>query len=47
MAVRGLTSGVLVGDVVYLLLIAAVPTGVCLRVLVHVRMGCGVSLGFL
>jgi hypothetical protein len=28
---RGLTSGVLVGDVVYLLLTAAVPTGVCLR----------------
>ena len=31
MAARGLTSGVLVGDVVYLLLIAAVSTGVCLR----------------
>jgi hypothetical protein len=29
--VRGLASGVLVGDVVYLFLIAAVPTGVCLR----------------
>jgi hypothetical protein len=28
---RGLTSGVLVGDVVYLLLIAAISTGVCLR----------------
>jgi hypothetical protein len=28
LAARGLTSGVLVGDVVYLLLIAAVPTGV-------------------
>jgi hypothetical protein len=31
LAARGLTSGVLVGDVVHLLLIAAVPTGVCLR----------------
>jgi hypothetical protein len=31
LAARGLTSGVLVGDVVYLLLTAAVPTGVCLR----------------
>jgi hypothetical protein len=31
LAVRGLASGVLVGDVVHLLLIAAVPTGVCLR----------------
>jgi hypothetical protein len=31
LAVRGLASGVLVGDVVYLLLIAAVPTGVWLR----------------
>jgi hypothetical protein len=31
LAARGLASGVLVGDVVYLLLIAAVPTGVCLR----------------
>jgi hypothetical protein len=30
LAARGLASGVLVGDVVYLLLIAAVPTGVCL-----------------
>jgi hypothetical protein len=29
--VRGLTSGVLVGDVVYLLLIVVVPTGFCLR----------------
>jgi hypothetical protein len=28
---RGLASGVLVGDVVYMLMIAAVPTGVCLR----------------
>jgi hypothetical protein len=28
LAARGLTSGVLVGDVVHLLLIAAVPTGV-------------------
>jgi hypothetical protein len=28
LAARGLTSGVMVGDVVYLLLIAAVPTGV-------------------
>jgi hypothetical protein len=28
LAARGLTSGVLVGDVVYLLLTAAVPTGV-------------------
>jgi hypothetical protein len=28
---RGLASGALVGDVVHLLLIAAVPTGVCLR----------------
>jgi hypothetical protein len=28
---RGLASGVLVGDVVHLLLIAAVPTGVWLR----------------
>jgi hypothetical protein len=28
LAARGLTSGVLVGDVVYLLLIAVVPTGV-------------------
>jgi hypothetical protein len=28
LAVRGLTSGVLVGDVVHLLLTAAVPTGV-------------------
>jgi hypothetical protein len=31
LAARGLASGVLVGDVAYLLLIAAVPTGVCLR----------------
>jgi hypothetical protein len=31
LAARGLTSGVLDGDVVYLLLTAAVPTGVCLR----------------
>jgi hypothetical protein len=31
LAARGLTSGVLVGDVVYLLLTAAVPTRVCLR----------------
>jgi hypothetical protein len=31
LSARGLTSGVLVGDVVYLLLTAAVPTGVCLR----------------
>jgi hypothetical protein len=31
LAARGLTSGVLVGDVVYLLLTSAVPTGVCLR----------------
>ena len=31
LAARGLASGVLVGDVVYLLLIAAIPTGVCLR----------------
>jgi hypothetical protein len=31
LAARGLTSGGLVGDVVHLLLIAAVPTGVCLR----------------
>jgi hypothetical protein len=31
LAARGLASGVLVGDVVYLLLIAVVPTGVCLR----------------
>ena len=31
MSARGLTSGVLVGDVVHLLLIAAVPTGVWLR----------------
>jgi hypothetical protein len=31
LAARGLTSGVLVGDVVYLMLIAAVPAGVCLR----------------
>jgi hypothetical protein len=31
LAARGLTSGVLVGDVVHLLLIAAVPTKVCLR----------------
>jgi hypothetical protein len=31
LAARGLTSGVLVGDVVYLLLTAAVPTEVCLR----------------
>jgi hypothetical protein len=31
LAERGLASGVLVGDVVYLLLIAAVPIGVCLR----------------
>jgi hypothetical protein len=31
LAARGLASGVLVGDVVHLLLIAAVPTGVCLR----------------
>jgi hypothetical protein len=31
LAARGLTSGVLVGDVVYLLLAAAVPTGFCLR----------------
>jgi hypothetical protein len=31
LAARGLTSGVLVGDVVYLLLTAAVPTGVWLR----------------
>jgi hypothetical protein len=30
LAARGLTSGVLVGDVVHLLLIAAVPTGVWL-----------------
>jgi hypothetical protein len=30
LAARGLASGVLVGDVVHLLLIAAVPTGVCL-----------------
>jgi hypothetical protein len=28
LAARGLTSGVLVGDVMYLLLTAAVPTGV-------------------
>jgi hypothetical protein len=31
LAARGLTSGVLVGDVVYLLLVATVPTGFCLR----------------
>jgi hypothetical protein len=31
LAARGFASGVLVGDVVHLLLIAAVPTGVCLR----------------
>jgi hypothetical protein len=31
LAARGLTSGVLVGDVVYLLLTMAVPTRVCLR----------------
>jgi hypothetical protein len=31
LAARGLTSGVLVGDVVYLLLTAAILTGVCLR----------------
>jgi hypothetical protein len=31
LAARGLTSGVLVGDVMYLVLAAAVPTGVCLR----------------
>jgi hypothetical protein len=31
LAARGLASGVLVGDVVHLLLIAAVPTEVCLR----------------
>jgi hypothetical protein len=31
LAARGLISRVLVGDVVYLLLTAAVPTGVCLR----------------
>jgi hypothetical protein len=31
LAARGLTNGVLVGDVVYLLLTAAVPTGVWLR----------------
>jgi hypothetical protein len=31
LAARGLTSGVLVGDVVYLLLTTTVPTGVCLR----------------
>jgi hypothetical protein len=31
LAARGLASGALVGDVVHLLLIAAVPTGVCLR----------------
>ena len=31
MTARGLAGGVLVGDVVHLLLIAAVPTGVCLR----------------
>jgi hypothetical protein len=30
LAARGLTSGVLVGDVVYLLLAVAVPTGFCL-----------------
>jgi hypothetical protein len=30
LAARGLTSGVLVGDVVYLLLTATVPTRVCL-----------------
>jgi hypothetical protein len=47
LAARGLASGVLVGDVVHLLLIAAVPTGVCCEGLVHVRLECGVSLGFL
>jgi hypothetical protein len=31
LAARGLASGVLVGDVVHLLLIVVVPTGVCLR----------------
>jgi hypothetical protein len=31
LAARGLASGVLVGDVVHLLLIAAVPTGVWLQ----------------
>jgi hypothetical protein len=31
LAARGLTSGGLVGDVVHLLLITAVPAGVCLR----------------
>ena len=31
LAARGLASGALIGDVVHLLLIAAVPTGVCLR----------------
>jgi hypothetical protein len=31
LAARGLASGVLVGDVVHLLLIATVPTGVWLR----------------
>jgi hypothetical protein len=31
LAARGFASGVLVGDVVHLLLIAAIPTRVCLR----------------
>jgi hypothetical protein len=31
LAARGFASGVLVGDVVHLLLIAAILTGVCLR----------------
>jgi hypothetical protein len=44
---RGLTSGVLVGNVVHLLLTAVVPTGVDCEGLVHVRLDCGGSLGFL
>jgi hypothetical protein len=47
LASRGLTSGVLVGDVVYLLLTAvARPESAC-EGLVHVRLDCGGSLGFL
>jgi hypothetical protein len=47
LAARGLASGVLVGDVVHLLLIAAVRPDSGCEGLVHVRLDCGVSLGFL
>jgi hypothetical protein len=47
LTVRGLTGGVLVGNVMHLLLTAAVPPESDYEGLVHVRLDCGGSLGFL